>query len=163
MGWSRAWTICCFARLKEGKNAYQNLKLLISHFTTNTLLGLHPPNIFQIDGNFGGVAGMCEMLLQSHKGLMRILPALPEEWGKGKISGLRARGGFIVNLEWKDGKVKKVKIYSKVGGKCNILLPDERKPKAIDSEGNLLSFKSLEANKIFLETQGDKSYLLLWK
>jgi alpha-L-fucosidase 2 len=124
-GWSRAWTVCCFARLGEPEKAHFHLEHLISDFATDSLLDLHPPRIFQIDGNFGGAAGLAEMLMQSHKGLIRILPALPSAWPQGSVRGLCARGGFEVDIEWSGGKARQVVVRSKTGGPCRLLLPED--------------------------------------
>lgn len=113
-GWSRAWMICMYARLWEGEEAYQNLILLLQRSTLGNLFDYHPP--FQIDGNFGAIAGIGEMLLQSDRrpgakeNRVTLLPALPEAWREGSILGIRARGGGIFDLFWKEGRLTELTV-----------------------------------------------------
>lgn len=122
-GWSRSWVACQWARHHEGDLAYEHLEHLVTDFGTASLLDLHPPQIFQIDGNFGGTAGIAELLMQSHEGFIRLLPALPGAWPCGSVKGLKAQAGFGVDIDWRDGVLYEARITSELGGPCEILLP----------------------------------------
>lgn len=128
-GWSLAWKINFWARLLDGDHAYKllrNLLNVVDVYEENydgggsyvNLFCAHPP--FQIDGNLGGLSGMTEMLIQSHDDIIHLLPALPAAWSGGCIEGVCARNGFVVDLEWEDGKLIKGKLFSKLGGLCKL-------------------------------------------
>ncbi len=117
-GWSRAWIISFFSRLLQPERAYENLVALLAKSTLYNLFDTHPP--FQIDGNFGGCAGITEMLMQSHAGEIHLLPALPDAWANGGFSGLKARGGFEFDVKWRDGAMDSVLVKSPLGGNCRI-------------------------------------------
>lgn len=117
-GWSAAWIFNLYARLKEPANVYRSIRRILSDSSLPNLFGNHPP--FQIDGNFGYAAGVAEALLQSHQDEIRMLPALPEAWNEGEANGLRARGGFVVDMKWSAGTIKEAGITSTHGGTCQI-------------------------------------------
>ncbi len=128
--WCRAWNICFYARLQDAQMAYENIRGLLN-ITDKNLLTFSPPhggaieNIFVLDGNAGGTAGIAEMLMQSHDGMIHLLPALPDEWPTGTINGLRARGGYEIDIEWDKGCLTNVEIRSHLSDDCQIKYQDE--------------------------------------
>ena len=165
-GWSCAWVIALWARLREGTLAYENLLKLFRQSTELNLFDMHPPQgsnrmtVFQIDGNLGAIAAISEMLLQSHEGVIKLLPALPKAWLNGKITGLRARGGFEVDIIWRDGNLVEAVIYSRLGGKCKIC---SDKQIQVKSNNILLELDYLEPTIMVFKTIKGKSYVLTVK
>lgn len=170
-GWSKAWKINFWARLGDGDHALLLLKQLLKPVTTNgitmqgggtypNLFCAHPP--FQIDGNFGGTAGIAEMLLQSHgkDKVIRLLPALPSDgdWEKGNIKGLKARGDFAVDINWEYSKLTTATIHSLKGGQCRLLLPAGKE--VIEESGKIKAEKRELPYVAVFNTENGKSYFV---
>lgn len=136
-GWSMGWKVCLWARLLDGDHAYKLLTNQLDLVTNekkkggtySNMFDAHPP--FQIDGNFGCTTGIAEMFMQSHDGFIYILPALPSVWKDGSIKGLVARGGFVIDIDWKDSKVTNLKVHSLYGGNCRIRIATQLKGNGI--------------------------------
>ncbi len=148
-GWSMAWKVCYWARLLDGDHAYKLITDQLSIVrnepkhggTYPNLFDAHPP--FQIDGNFGCTAGIAEMLMQSHDGFIYILPALPSVWKNGEIKGLVARGGFELDIKWRNNQIETVKIISHLGGNCRLRSLNEL------SGNGLINAKDANPNPLF--------------
>lgn len=126
-GWSMAWKLAWWARLKDGNRGLEILKEGLKPGTEGSMEATYgnlfstAHGHFQIDGTFGGPAGIAELLMQSHAGYINLLPALPDEWDSGSMSGLVARGGFVIDMTWDGGKLQSFTVHSKLGGNCRIL------------------------------------------
>jgi alpha-L-fucosidase 2 len=142
-GWSRSWIINCMARLEDGEAAYENVLQLFRQSTRHNLFdvcGLKENSPFQIDGNLGGPSGLVEMLLQSHAGVVRLLPALPKTWPDGSFRGLRARGGLEVDLQWKNGRATAATLRAAQDADIRLAVPAGQNIRSVDtSRGRMTS------------------------
>ena len=154
-GWAMAHRMNAWARLKDGNRSYKLFQTLLQKGTYDNLWDSHPP--FQIDGNFGGTAGVAEMLLQSHEDCIEPLPALPAAWDRGLFKGLVARGNFEVSLEWTHAAAKNIFIHSRSGGDCKIKYNGIGKSVVKNNKGELVNYKKISENSISFSTKrGDR-------
>ncbi|MCC6287896.1 MAG: glycoside hydrolase family 95 protein [Chitinophagaceae bacterium] len=137
-GWSKAWIINFYARLLNAEEAGRQVQSLLQKSTLPSLLSTHPP--FQIDGNFGGAAGIAEMLLQSQNNEIHILPALPAAWSAGSMKGIRARGGYTVNMDWKNGMLTTLTITADSAAVCKLRYKDKLKEVSLKKGNNTIVF-----------------------
>jgi alpha-L-fucosidase 2 len=157
-GWAVAHRLNAWARAKEGDSAYHLFQNLLKRNTNPNLWNTHPP--YQIDGNFGGTAGVAEMLLQSHEGYIEPLPALPSSWQNGKYTGLVARGNFVISVEWQSGNAIQIDITSRAGENCTLRYPNIHTAILKNQSGVLIKFKKLSNDIILFPTSQGETYTL---
>jgi len=157
-GWAMAHRMNVRARTKEAEKAHEVYAKFLRERTLPNLWTVHPP--FQIDGNLGTMAGVAEMLIQSHEGFIELLPALPKAWETGRFNGLLARGNFELSAKWEKGNIYQLEIISKVGGECKIKLPDDGNVKIIDSSKQEIPFSKVAEKTIQFSTMKSGKYVI---
>ncbi len=157
-GWGMGQRINTWARLGDGNRAYKLITDLFANGIYSNLWDTHPP--FQIDGNFGMTSGVSEMLVQSNAGYINLLPALPDEWADGSVSGLVARGNFEISMSWTDGAIVKAELLSKNGGEAIVQLDNASLAVVTDNDGNTVDFEAVKENRISFNTDADTTYTI---
>ncbi len=158
-GWAMAHRMNLRARTKEAEKARAVYSKFLKERTLPNLWTVHPP--FQIDGNLGTMAGVAEMLIQSHEGVIEVLPALPEAWSTGSVSGIVARGNFEVSLSWSEGVITRFELESGSGEYCRIRYPNISSMRVIEEGGDAVSIVSLGTNAIGFKTEKGATYSIL--
>ncbi len=164
-GWSRAWIVNCWARLEDGEAAYASLLALLRNSTRPNLFdicGIKANSPFQIDGNLGGTAGIIEMLLQSHGGVVRLLPALPSAWPTGSFRGLRARGGVEVDCAWRNGKATVATLRPSVDGRISLAAPAGQRVLRVIHAEQEMPFHSIDERTVEIQLQAGAAIRVLF-
>lgn len=160
-GWAMAHRMICWARLRNAERAIELYRKFVIHKVAPNLWSMHPP--FQIDGNFGTMAAVAEMLLQSHEGVIEPIPALPEAWSDhGSFSGLVARGNFEVSARWQSGQLNELEILSRSGRLCRLKYPGIAEATVLDSDGKTVSFESESADVVSFPTETGLNYSVVF-
>ena len=157
-GWAMAQRINSWARIGDGDRVYELIRQLFKSGMYPNLWDAHPP--FQIDGNFGYTSGVAEMVAQSHLGYIELLPSLPSAWSVGRISGIRARGGFEISADWTSGRISKASVRSLSGGVCTVKFDGSSAFKVVDINGSAVSFQALNGKIIFNTAAGQQYFII---
>lgn len=158
-GWSKAWKINFWARLRDGDRAHKLVEEIIKGSTLNNLFDTHPP--FQIDGNFGATAGMTEMLLQSHGGMIELLPAMPEAWDAGSVTGLKARGNVVIDLKWSQSALQLAILKPNVSSELVVRTENISNAIITDSEDNIIVSHKIDQDTITFEAIAGQKYKII--